>query len=203
MPEGAPGQPHGPSIKNPRVYEALRRKGMDKSKAAAISNALVRRRRRRKMEKANPNHDPKSGKFARSKKGTKANMTPSEKRERANFLAQRRRAAAKRAAAHSSSGSARPTVARKKTVHQVRDSAGRRIDSFKHESDARDAQRLHEETSGAITAAKYKSLHPRHKAGYQRVHGSSGRIIGYAPKPKPGASLDEQARAAERRKLGQ
>lgn len=30
---------HGPSIKNPDVYEALRRDGMSKSKAAAISNA--------------------------------------------------------------------------------------------------------------------------------------------------------------------
>lgn len=36
-----PGHNHGPSIKNPRVYEALRRKrGMSKSQAAAISNAV-------------------------------------------------------------------------------------------------------------------------------------------------------------------
>jgi hypothetical protein len=34
-----PGSQHGPSIKNARVYDALRRKGMSKSKAAAISNA--------------------------------------------------------------------------------------------------------------------------------------------------------------------
>lgn len=34
-----PGSQHGPSIKNPRVYEALRRKGMSKRRAAAISNA--------------------------------------------------------------------------------------------------------------------------------------------------------------------
>lgn len=34
-----PGSKHGPSIKNPNVYEALRDKGYSKSKAAAISNA--------------------------------------------------------------------------------------------------------------------------------------------------------------------
>lgn len=34
-----PGSQHGPSIKNPRVYEALRRKGMSKQRAARISNA--------------------------------------------------------------------------------------------------------------------------------------------------------------------
>ena len=32
------------SIRWPRVYEALKRKGMSKSKAAAISNAMARRR---------------------------------------------------------------------------------------------------------------------------------------------------------------
>lgn len=37
-----PGSNHGPSIKNPRVYEALRkRRGMSKRRAAAISNAMV------------------------------------------------------------------------------------------------------------------------------------------------------------------
>lgn len=30
---------HGPSIKNPEIYEALRREGNSKSKSAAISNA--------------------------------------------------------------------------------------------------------------------------------------------------------------------
>lgn len=34
-----PGHSHGKSIKAPRVYEALRRKGMSKGKAARISNA--------------------------------------------------------------------------------------------------------------------------------------------------------------------
>lgn len=34
-----PGHNHGKSIKNPRVYEALKRKGYSKSKSAAISNS--------------------------------------------------------------------------------------------------------------------------------------------------------------------
>jgi hypothetical protein len=33
-----PGKDHGPRIKKPRIYEALRRKGMSKTKAAKISN---------------------------------------------------------------------------------------------------------------------------------------------------------------------
>lgn len=33
-----PGSEHGPSIKNPKTYDALRDKGMSKGKAAAISN---------------------------------------------------------------------------------------------------------------------------------------------------------------------
>ncbi len=35
-----PGKSPGPSIKNPAVYEALRKKGMSKEKAARISNAM-------------------------------------------------------------------------------------------------------------------------------------------------------------------
>jgi hypothetical protein len=38
-----PGHQHGKSIKKPLVYEALRKKGMSKSKAAAISNAMRKR----------------------------------------------------------------------------------------------------------------------------------------------------------------
>lgn len=38
-----PGHDHGKSIKRPRTYEALRRKGMSKTKAAKISNAQDRR----------------------------------------------------------------------------------------------------------------------------------------------------------------
>lgn len=37
---GMKGGPHGPSIKNSRVYEALKRKGYSKSRAARISNAI-------------------------------------------------------------------------------------------------------------------------------------------------------------------
>lgn len=40
-----PGMKHGPSIKKPKVYEALKRQGMSKSKAAAISNATVKKKR--------------------------------------------------------------------------------------------------------------------------------------------------------------
>jgi hypothetical protein len=40
-----PGHSHGPSIKNPRVYEALKRKGYSKTKAAKISNAQRKRKR--------------------------------------------------------------------------------------------------------------------------------------------------------------
>jgi hypothetical protein len=38
---GKPVTYHGPSIKNARVYEKLRSKGYDKSKSAAISNAMA------------------------------------------------------------------------------------------------------------------------------------------------------------------
>lgn len=34
-----PGHNHGPSIKKPNTYEALKKKGMSKTKAAKISNA--------------------------------------------------------------------------------------------------------------------------------------------------------------------
>lgn len=46
---GIPGSskryPHGPSVKWPRVYEGLRKHGFSKSSAAAISNAMWKRRR--------------------------------------------------------------------------------------------------------------------------------------------------------------
>jgi hypothetical protein len=34
-----PGKKHGPAIKKPKTYEALRDKGMSKQSAARISNA--------------------------------------------------------------------------------------------------------------------------------------------------------------------
>lgn len=39
-----PGKKPGPSIKAPKVYEALREKGMSKEKAAKISNAQAKRK---------------------------------------------------------------------------------------------------------------------------------------------------------------
>lgn len=36
------------SIKKPRIYEALRRKGMSKAKSAKISNAAAKKGRRRR-----------------------------------------------------------------------------------------------------------------------------------------------------------
>jgi hypothetical protein len=39
------GRKPGKSVKKPKVYEALRRQGMSKSRAAAISNAQARRKR--------------------------------------------------------------------------------------------------------------------------------------------------------------
>lgn len=43
--------PHGKSIKNPKVYDALRRQGMSKSQAAAISNAGAKGGRKGKGKK--------------------------------------------------------------------------------------------------------------------------------------------------------
>lgn len=38
-----PGFPHGRSIKNSATYEALKRSGMSKSRAARISNGVLKR----------------------------------------------------------------------------------------------------------------------------------------------------------------
>lgn len=43
-----PGSKHGPSIKRPKIYDALRREGMSKTKAARISNAMAKKGRRKK-----------------------------------------------------------------------------------------------------------------------------------------------------------
>jgi hypothetical protein len=37
-----PGGNHGAAIKNPAVYEALRNEGMSKTKAAKISNGVLK-----------------------------------------------------------------------------------------------------------------------------------------------------------------
>lgn len=46
-----PGHNHGPSIKKPKVYEALRDEGMSKTKAAKISNAQAAGTINRKKKK--------------------------------------------------------------------------------------------------------------------------------------------------------
>jgi len=38
-----PGKKHGPAVKKPKTYEALRDKGMSKSRAARISNAQAKK----------------------------------------------------------------------------------------------------------------------------------------------------------------
>jgi hypothetical protein len=40
-----PGKSPGPSIKRPQTYEALKKKGMSKSRAARISNAQAKKGR--------------------------------------------------------------------------------------------------------------------------------------------------------------
>ena len=43
-----PGKDPGPSIKKPDTYEALREKGMSKTKAAKISNAQAKKTKSKK-----------------------------------------------------------------------------------------------------------------------------------------------------------
>jgi hypothetical protein len=40
------GKTPGPSVKNAKAYEALRKEGMSKSQAAAISNAQAKKKKR-------------------------------------------------------------------------------------------------------------------------------------------------------------
>jgi hypothetical protein len=47
-----PGKKHGPSIKKPKTYEALRDKGMSKSRAARISNAQADKSKGRSKSKS-------------------------------------------------------------------------------------------------------------------------------------------------------
>lgn len=42
-----PGRSPGPSIKKPAVYEALKDKGYSKTKAAKISNAQAKKKKKR------------------------------------------------------------------------------------------------------------------------------------------------------------
>jgi hypothetical protein len=43
--EAVPGKSPGPSIKKPKTYEALKKKGMSKSRAARISNAQAAKKK--------------------------------------------------------------------------------------------------------------------------------------------------------------
>ena len=43
-----PGKSPGPSIKKPNVYEALKKKGYSKTKAAKISNAQAKKKKNTK-----------------------------------------------------------------------------------------------------------------------------------------------------------
>ncbi len=43
-----PGKRHGSSVKNPDTYEALKKKGMSKQRAARISNAQSNKQHRKK-----------------------------------------------------------------------------------------------------------------------------------------------------------
>jgi hypothetical protein len=43
-----PGKKHGPSVKKPKTYEALKKKGMSKSRAARISNAQANKQKSKK-----------------------------------------------------------------------------------------------------------------------------------------------------------
>jgi hypothetical protein len=42
------GKTPGPSVKMPKAYEGMRKKGMSKSQAAAISNAMYNKRQKAK-----------------------------------------------------------------------------------------------------------------------------------------------------------
>jgi len=43
-----PGKKKSSSIKNPKTYEGLKKKGMPKSRAAAISNAQAKKKKKKK-----------------------------------------------------------------------------------------------------------------------------------------------------------
>lgn len=87
--------PHGPSIKWPEVYEALRRQGMDKSQAAAISNAHWNKYRRwgragAPGPKSASDYERLRGRKARRRKGI---PLPKAKQEIAKMTSIRRRRA--------------------------------------------------------------------------------------------------------------
>jgi hypothetical protein len=89
-----PAFPHGPSIKWPKVYEALRREGHDKSSAAAISNAHWNKYRRWGRAgdpgpRSAKEYEATRGRKARRRKGIplpKSRRKPITKRELAATL---------------------------------------------------------------------------------------------------------------------
>jgi hypothetical protein len=55
------GKSPGPSVKAPKVYEALRREGMSKSSAAAISNAQANKQRTKKSIRSSVRSSKRKG----------------------------------------------------------------------------------------------------------------------------------------------
>lgn len=64
-----PGKEHGPSIKKSDSYEALKKQGFSKSKAAAISNAQAQGHARRHAMGEKAAETRESGRKPISKKG--------------------------------------------------------------------------------------------------------------------------------------
>lgn len=54
-----PGSEHGPSIKNPKTYEALKREGYSKTSAAKISNSALKKGYKKGVHHAHHDGDGK------------------------------------------------------------------------------------------------------------------------------------------------
>jgi hypothetical protein len=54
-----PGSEHGPSIKNPKTYEALKREGFSKTSAAKISNSALKKGYKKGVHHAHHEHSRK------------------------------------------------------------------------------------------------------------------------------------------------
>jgi hypothetical protein len=77
-----PGKEHGPSIKKSDSYEALKKQGFSKSKAAAISNAQAQGRGRRHEMGEKAAETRESGRKPMSKTGeAKPTHNPRNKKE--------------------------------------------------------------------------------------------------------------------------
>lgn len=94
-------RPHGPSIRWPALYEHLRKKGMSKAKAAAISNAGWKKKRMgiptntpmsvRGVAKKQPLKDPDGGLTAAGRKAFGGNLKPGVKSYDKASLADKKR----------------------------------------------------------------------------------------------------------------